>query len=155
MVFGRQLSRGKKAREALWRSLVRALVLGGKLTTTVAKAKAIRSQIEKLVSAAGENSLASRRRVLAYLGNDRKITDALCRKAAGLLKERKSGFTRIVLLPPRRGDAAFLARMEWIEEVKEESEEKKEKEEKPRLGKKAGKKIKAEKKAITSKETKK
>jgi len=73
MVFGKKLSRGKKGREALLRSLVRAVVVSGKVVTTKAKAKAIVGQIDKIVTLAKKGTLDSRRRVLAYLGNDRRL----------------------------------------------------------------------------------
>jgi large subunit ribosomal protein L17 len=52
MVFGRQLSRGRKSREALFRSLSQQMVVGGKVTTTKAKAKAVQGDLERLVTLA-------------------------------------------------------------------------------------------------------
>lgn len=121
MVFGRQFSRGKKGRIALLRSLVRALVLNGKITTTKAKAKAIQGQIDKYLSHAKKGSLGLRRKVLAETGNDRKTVDALFNKIAPAFGERKSGFTRIVALPPRKGDNAQMARLEWVEKKDKQS----------------------------------
>lgn len=118
MVFGRKLSRGKKGREALFRSLIRAMIISGKIVTTKAKAKAIVGQIDKLVTTAKENSLSGRRRVLAYLGNDRKTVDKFFREVVPNLSGRNSGYTRLFSLPPRRGDAAELTRMEWVEKEK-------------------------------------
>jgi len=117
MVFGRKFSRGKKAREALLRSLIRAIVVSGKITTTAAKAKAVSGQIDKLITLAKESSLAGRRRVLAYLGNDRETVDIIFNSVVRAFDGRESGFTRIVPLPPRRGDAAKMARIEWVEKV--------------------------------------
>jgi len=93
------------------------MVVSGKITTTAAKAKAISGQIDKLITAAKENSLAGRRRVLAYLGNDRKTVDIIFNSIVRAFGQRKSGFTRIIPLPPRRGDAAKMARIEWTEEI--------------------------------------
>lgn len=119
MVFGRQFSRGKKGRTALLRSLVRALVLSGKITTTKARAKAIQGQVDKYVSHAKKGNLALRRKVLAEMGNSRETVDVLFGKIAPAFKERKSGFTRIIPLPPRKGDQAQMARLEWVEKKDE------------------------------------
>lgn len=121
MVFGRKFSRGKKGRIALLRSLIKALVLNGKITTTKARAKAIQGQIDKYVSHAKKGSLALRRKVLAETGNDRKTVDALFGKIAPAFKERKSGFTRIIPLPSRKGDYAQMARLEWVEKKDKQS----------------------------------
>lgn len=117
MVFGRKLSRGKKGREALFRSLCRAMVSEGKIVTTSAKAKAIRGQLDKLVTLAKEGTLATRRRALAYLANDRETTAKLFGPVAKAFAARKGGYTRIINLPPRMGDAAKMARIEWVEMV--------------------------------------
>ena len=117
MVFGKKLSRGKKGREALLRSLVRAVVVSGKIVTTKAKAKAIVGQIDKIVTLAKKGTLDSRRRVLAYLGNDRKTSQRLVNVLGPSFLGRNSGYTRIVLLPSRKGDNAKMARLEWVDEV--------------------------------------
>lgn len=119
MVFGRKLSRGRKGRTALFRSLVRALVLSGKITTTKARAKAIQGQIDKYVTHAKKGGVALRRKVLAEMGNDRETVDKLFGKIAPTFTGRKSGFTRITLLPRRKGDNAEMARLEWTEVIQE------------------------------------
>ncbi len=124
MVFGKKLSRGKKGREALLRSLVRAVVVSGKVITTKAKAKAIVGQIDKIVTLAKKGTLDSRRRVLAYLGNDRETSQRLVNVLAPSFSERNSGYTRIILLPSRKGDNARMARLEWVDEVKEAKKQK-------------------------------
>jgi large subunit ribosomal protein L17 len=116
-VFGKKLSRSKSARRALFRGLIRALVAYGSIKTTKVKAKAVQGEIDRMVSLAKNGSLAARRRVYAKLGNDRKTTDLLFSKVATAFSARKSGFTRIIPLPSRRGDSAEMARLEWVEEV--------------------------------------
>jgi large subunit ribosomal protein L17 len=114
-VFGRKLSRNRNSRKALFRSLVRALVLEGKIKTTVPKAKAIRPEIDKIMSLVRDGSLAARRRALSKLGNDRVVVATLFEKYANLTKDRSSGFTRIIALPERKGDNAPMAYIEWVE----------------------------------------
>lgn len=137
-VFGRKFSRSKKSREALFRSLIRALVVSGSIETTKAKAKAISGQIDKLVSDAKIDSLAKRRAVLAYLANDKVSTKILFNKVAPVFSQRKSGFTKIILLPPRKGDGAEMARIEWVERIgisNKEISDKSRKDQKPEAGK--------------------
>ena len=127
MVFGRKLSRGKKSREALFRALIRGMVLDGKIVTTTAKAKAIRGQIDKIVTLAKKGTLATRRRALAYLANDRASTAKLFGPIAKAFAQRKGGYTRMVSLPRRRGDSAKMVRIEWSDEIVVEKTEVKEK----------------------------
>jgi len=122
MVFGKKLSRGKKGREALLRSLVRAIVISGKIVTTKAKAKAIIGQVDKIVTLAKKGTLDSRRRVLAFLGNDRDTAERLVNTLAPSFSQRNSGYTRIILLPSRKGDNAQMARLEWVDEIKTKNE---------------------------------
>ncbi len=125
-VFGRKFSRGTSGRIALFRSLVRALVLSGKITTTKARAKAVQGQIDKYVSHAKKGGVSLRRKVLAEMGNDRETVDKLFGKIAPVFLKRESGFTKITLLPGRKGDNAEMAMLEWVEQVQvEEKSDKK------------------------------
>jgi large subunit ribosomal protein L17 len=116
-VFGRKLSRSRPAREALFATLVRSMILSGKIETTMAKAKAVQGDLEHMITLAKKADLSSRRRALAYLDNQRKINDILFMQIGPFFKTRQSGFTRITSLPARRGDNAKMARIEWTEKV--------------------------------------
>lgn len=116
-VYGRRLSRERDTRRALFRSLIRALVEHGKITTTKAKAKAIQADIDKLVNLAKEKSIHSQRRLYAFLGNDKTTTKALIKEVAPSLADRKCGYTRRIALPRRKGDAAEIVRLEWVKEI--------------------------------------
>lgn len=118
-VFGRKLSRNTQSRKALFRSLISALVEYGEITTTKAKAKAVVGDVDKLMTLVGKNTLASRRSVLAKLANDKKTTEKFFHSYIDFTKNRKSGFTRIISLPVRRGDAAEMARIEWVDKLEE------------------------------------
>lgn len=117
-VFGRQLSRERDTRRALFRSLIRALVKHGKIKTTKAKAKAIQADIDKLVNLAKKDSISAKRRVFAILGNDKETTKKLLIEVVPSFLDRSGGYTRIVPLPARRGDAAQIVRLEWVKEIK-------------------------------------
>lgn len=114
-VFGRKLGRARKAREALVRSLIRALVMHGAIKTTSAKAKAISGDVDKIMTLVAKGDLAAKRLVLSKLGNDIKLTEMLFKRYASVAKGRKSGFTRIVRLQQRRGDQAEVVRLEFVE----------------------------------------
>jgi large subunit ribosomal protein L17 len=116
-VFGRQLSRERDTRRALFRSLIRALVKHGKIKTTKAKAKAIQASIDKLVNLAKKDSISAKRRVFAILGNDKETTKKLLIEVVPSFLDRSGGYTRIVPLPARRGDAAQMVRLEWVKEI--------------------------------------
>lgn len=123
-VFGRQLSRGRKARIALIRSLIKALIVSGKISTTKAKVKTIQGQVDKLVKIAKKNSLSRRRQVLAILGNDRKVTDLFFLRLVPVFAKRESGFTRLILLPRRLGDSAEMASLEFVDKPLQEKPKK-------------------------------
>ena len=111
-VFGRYLSRGEGARRALYVSIVRALVERGKIETSKAKAKAIIPEIEKLVTQGLKGNWS---KILSFFRNDRKITRELATSVRQF--KRKSGFTRLINLPKRRGDLAEMVRIEWVDKV--------------------------------------
>ncbi len=116
-VFGRQLSRERDTRRALFRSLIRALVEHGKINTTKAKAKAIQADIDKLVNLAKKDSISAKRRIFAILGNDKETTKKILKEVVPSFSDRSGGYTRIVPLPARRGDAAQIVRFEWVKEI--------------------------------------
>lgn len=149
-VFGTKLSRERSSREALFRQLIKSLVHEGSIVTTLAKAKAIQRDVDKLVTKAKDTSLASKRRVGSTLGNDETAVATLTRIAA---QSRTSGFTRILKMPTRRGDNAKMAKLVWTDAVPaapvKEAKEKKAKSKKE--VKEVKKTVKAPKKAAAVK----
>jgi large subunit ribosomal protein L17 len=136
-VFGKGLSRSRTAKKALFRALIRALVLHGSIQTTRAKAKAVIPEIDKLVNIAKQKNVNSKRRVYSLLGNDRKVTDLLFSQVIPVFSKKESGFTRLINLPARRGDRAEMVRIEWTEKVMREGK---------KANKKVGKKVDGKKK---------
>ena len=145
MVFGRHFSRGKKAREALLRSLLKGMVENGAVVTTLAKAKGIQRDADRIANLAQVDTVNARRKVSAILGGNRKLVETLFNKIGKALSGKRGGYTRIILLPSRRGDAAEMAKIEWsvkfVEEVKKVTKETKK-------GKKEVKKAAPKKKAV-------
>jgi large subunit ribosomal protein L17 len=154
-VFGRKLSRERDTRRALFRSLIAAFVRHGRIKTTKAKAKAVQPAIDKLVNIAKDGSQSSLRRLYALLGNNKEATKSLF-EIAKLFKDRKSGYTRIINLGSRRGDAAQMTRLEWVKEVKvqdaKDEERTKKKEERTKKKKVATKQEVGEKKSKKGKD---
>lgn len=105
----RKLGRERKVRTALLRSLARNLILNEKMITTEAKAKTLRPYVERLVTHARTDTLAKRRLVSASLGNDTEATKKLFSEIGPRYKDRNGGYTRIVKVGVRDGDAAVQA----------------------------------------------
>jgi large subunit ribosomal protein L17 len=111
---GKILDRKAGPRKALIKGLARSLVLAGKIETTEAKAKALRPIVERQISKSRENTLASRRQLLAFF-SDEKVVNKLLNEIGPKYKERKGGYTRILKLAPRRvGDNAVKAIIELV-----------------------------------------
>ena len=119
-VFGTKLSRERSSRELLFVSLVEGLILHGRIKTTKAKAKAIVGLVDRLVTLAKKDTLASKRQILKRLKNNKTAAFTLWNNIAKTFADRAGGFTRIVPLVARKGDLADMVRLEWIEEVKKE-----------------------------------
>jgi len=105
----KKLGRERKVRTALYRSLAHNLILNEKMITTEAKAKAVRPYVEKLVTRAKEDTVANRRHVYSLLGNDDEATTKLFTELGPRFKDRQGGYTRIVRVGIRPGDAATRA----------------------------------------------
>ena len=118
-IAGHKLSRNSAQRKALFRNLIRELYIHGRITTTQAKARAVRPVAEKLITKA-KHGLAGKidrvhaqRQVVAYL-NDKSVTKKVFDELAPRYEERNGGYTRIVKLGKRYGDAADMAIIELV-----------------------------------------
>lgn len=112
-ISGRKLGRQVGHRILLYRNLVTDLLRYEKITTTEAKARAMRPLAEKMITLAKEGSLASRRRALAFL-TDKDVVSKLFDELAKRYKERNGGYTRMYKLGRRVGDGAPTARVELV-----------------------------------------
>lgn len=106
---------GKPAdqRKALLRSLTTELIRHGRITTTLVKAKAMRPEVEKMVTLAKSGTLAARRQALGYI-YDTDLVHALFAEAPERYGDRQGGYTRVVRTVPRRGDNAEMAIIEMM-----------------------------------------
>jgi large subunit ribosomal protein L17 len=116
------------------------LILNKRITTTVAKAKALRKYVEPLLTKSKDDSTHSRRTVMSYLQNKESIK-SLFGEVAGRISDRPGGYTRIIKLADTRlGDAAEMCLMELVDFndiYKKDGAEKKAKTRRSRKGKKA------------------
>ncbi|WP_320663752.1 50S ribosomal protein L17 [Prochlorococcus sp. MIT 1223] len=108
-----KLGRPADQRKAMLRGLTTQLIREGRVTTTKARAKAIRDEAEKMISLAKEGTLSARRQAIGYI-YDKQLVHALFDKAQDRYGNRKGGYTRIVRTVPRRGDNAEMAIIELV-----------------------------------------
>ncbi len=112
-VFGRKLKRDKNERKALFKSLMSALVLRERIKTSEAKAKAIRPEIEKLVTKAKKGGNAAKLVIEKSLTRD--AFEKIVKEIAPRFEKRAGGYTRLIKLGKRFGDDAPVVVMEWTE----------------------------------------
>ncbi len=120
-VAGRKLGRTADQRKALFRNLIRELYIHERITTTEAKARAVRADAEKLITKAKRglapdgNRVHAQRQVVAYL-NDKTVAKKLFDELAPRYMERPGGYVRILKIGKRQGDAADMAILELVGE---------------------------------------
>jgi large subunit ribosomal protein L17 len=109
-----KLGRTSEHRNAMLANLVCSLIEHKRVTTTLAKAKAARSVAEKLVTLGKSGTIHDRRLAVARLHQE-SAAKILFKEIAPAFKDRKGGYTRIVRLNQRNGDAAQRAILEWVD----------------------------------------
>lgn len=112
-IKGVKLSRDTEQRKSLFKNLLTALFEHGEIQTTEAKAKAIKGIADRLIGKAQTNTLPVRRLMGRFFGN-RKTVNLLIDEVAPAMKDRKSGYTRIVRLGKRMGDDSMMVKMELV-----------------------------------------
>jgi large subunit ribosomal protein L17 len=113
-IGGRKLGRKTGPRKALYKNLVVAVLRYETVKTTEARAKEVRGQVERVITLAKDGSLAARRRIVAELPNEPLVIDKLINEIAPKYEDRTSGYTRIVRLGTRPGDAAPIVQLELV-----------------------------------------
>lgn len=109
----KQLGKPADQRRALLRALTTELIRHGRITTTKVRAKAVRSEAEKMITLAKNGSLAARRQVLGYV-YDKQLVHALFEQAPSRYGDRPGGYTRILHTLRRQGDNAEMAIIELV-----------------------------------------
>ena len=110
----RKFGRSVNQRRALLKGLAASLIEHGRITTTEAKAKELRPNIEKMVTKAKNPTLATRRLLLSGFYNNEAVVTKLIDDIAPRYSERAGGYTRIVKLAARKSDASPMALIEFV-----------------------------------------
>jgi large subunit ribosomal protein L17 len=109
-----KLSRDAAHRKALLANLSKQLIEHERIETTISKAKAVKPEVEKLITLARRGDLHARRQALAALGQDKFAVYKLFEEIAPRYAERPGGYTRILKLGPRRSDATEMVYLELV-----------------------------------------
>ena len=113
-MFGtRKLGKTSAQRKALLRQQVTDLLENGKIETTFCRAKEVQPVAEKMITLAKKGGLANYRRALAYITKE-DVANKLFKEIAPKYADRNGGYTRIVKIGPRRGDAAEMAIIQLV-----------------------------------------
>jgi large subunit ribosomal protein L17 len=115
---GRKLGRDSAHRKALYSNLASALIEHGRIKTTEAKAKEVRPIVEQMITLGKRGDVAAPRQAVAFL-RSKGIAHLLFSEVAPRFADRPGGYTRVVKLGPRQGDAAQMAYLELVDYVPE------------------------------------
>ncbi len=110
----RKLSRSTAHRKALYMNLSREVLDHERIKTTEAKAKAVKPEVEKLITLGKRGDMHARRQAMARLGQDKFIVYKLFEEIAPRYAEREGGYTRILKLGPRKSDATEMVFLELV-----------------------------------------
>ena len=113
-IDGRKLGRQTGPRKALYKSLIVAVLRYEQVRTTEARAKEVRGMVEHMITLAKEGSLANRRRIIAELPEEPLVIDKLINEIAPRYGNRSSGYTRLIRIGQRAGDAAPIVQLELV-----------------------------------------
>jgi large subunit ribosomal protein L17 len=113
---GRKLGRDSAHRKALYANLSSALIEHGRIKTTEAKAKEVRPIVEEMITLGKRGDLSAHRQAVAFL-RSKEIAHILFSEIAPRFAERPGGYTRIVKIGPRQGDAAWMVYLELVDYV--------------------------------------
>jgi large subunit ribosomal protein L17 len=110
----RKLGRTTAQRTAMLRAMVTYLLENGQIETTVTRAKEVRSVAEKMITLGKNTDLHSKRQVFAYITKE-GVAKKLFEEIAPKYADRKGGYTQIIKIGPRRGDAAEMAIIKLVD----------------------------------------
>jgi large subunit ribosomal protein L17 len=113
-IAGRKLGRTTGHRLALYRNLMVSVFRYEKVRTTEAKAKEVRGRVERMIGLAKRGDLSARRAVLAEFPDEPLVVRKLFDEIAPKYGDRTSGYTRIVRIGQRKGDAAEMVQLELV-----------------------------------------
>ena len=109
----RKLGRTSDHRKAMLRAMVTYLLENGQIKTTVTRAKEVAPLAEKMITLAKDNTLVSYRQALGFITKE-DVANKLFKEIGPKYADRKGGYTRVVRIGPRRGDAAEMAIIQLV-----------------------------------------
>jgi len=115
-VFGRKFSRDTTSRRAMYRALVRSLIMNQSIKTTYSKGKVLIPIFERLINSAKNSKLTEKRKIVQFTGNDREVVEKLY-KVAKSIESDKGGCLRLINLPSRRGDESPMVKVEFVKNI--------------------------------------
>ena len=113
---GMKLGTDASHTKAMKKSLLQALLANDRIKTLDVRAKAIRPDVDKVITWAKKGDLASRRLAIAKVGDKELVREVFEKAAQGMWADRNGGYTRIMKLGPRKGDAAEVVIIELVTE---------------------------------------
>ena len=113
---GMKLGTDASHTKAMKKSLIQALLANDRIKTLDVRAKAIRPDVDKVITWAKKGDLASRRLAIAKVGDKELVREVFEKAAQGMWADRNGGYTRIMKLGPRKGDAAEVVIIELVTE---------------------------------------
>jgi large subunit ribosomal protein L17 len=149
---GKKLGRDASHRKALYSNLTGALIEHGRIKTTVTKAKAVKPIAEQMITLGRRGDIHARRQATAFL-RSQDVVHKLFSEVGPRFKERAGGYSRVVRLGPRPGDAAEMAYLELVDFSAEEQAEEKAERRRLRLRRRQEAELAAEAEAANAAET--
>ena len=118
----RKLGRDNKHRRSMLATLTKQVVMNESITTTETRAKEVRKFVDKMITYGKKGDLVSRRKVYAFLHNDKNVVKKIFDELAPRYANRDGGYTRILKIAERRGDGSLMVILELVEgdEVKKD-----------------------------------
>lgn len=110
----RKLGRETRIRRSILAGLTKDVIMHESVVTTEARAKEVRKFVDKMITYGKRGTLVSRRKALAFLHNDKEVTNKIFNELAPRYENRNGGYTRIIKLKERRGDDALEVILELV-----------------------------------------
>ena len=110
----RKLGRETRIRRSILAGLTKDVIMHESVVTTEARAKEIRKFVDKMITYGKRGTLVSRRKALAFLHNDKDVTNKIFNELAKRYENRNGGYTKLIKLNERRGDDALEVRIELV-----------------------------------------
>lgn len=110
----RKLGRETRIRRSILAGITKDVIMNESVVTTEARAKEVRKFVDKMITYGKKGTLVSRRLTLAFLHNDKDVTNKVFNELAKRYENRNGGYTRLIKLDNRRGDDALEVRIELV-----------------------------------------